>query len=449
MAFDLAILNATIVSPQGRRTGHLYVQDGRIAEISTARQPAAQEVDASGLLAIPGVVDGHVHFMDPSEPDREDFVSGTSAAAAGGVTTVVEHTHSSPVRTVAELQDKVAHVAGRALVDFGLAAHVWPDRIPQLVDLWGAGAMFFKMFTCTTHGVPGLTNAQIYRTFEAIGGFGGLALVHCEDETLTETAEHELRAASCSTGDVVPRWRSREAELLAVNTVSLAAQLAQARAIVAHASHAAVIQLAAGRRAEGAHLSIESCPQYFYLPESDVHEHGSLRKFTPPARIRSEADREAMWAALRDGGITHVSSDHAPSTLAHKSQGIWKSPFGLPGVETTLPLLLNAVAAGHVSLERVVEVTSEAPARLYGLYPRKGNLAPGADADIVLIDPTAGKRLQDAAVVSRAGWTPYAGLELHGLPVMTFSRGHLVARDGLPVGEPGWGRFLPGPGAVR
>ena len=446
MSYDLAIYSATIVTTRGRRRGHLYVEGGWIAEISQERHSATCEVDAEGLVAIPGVVDGHVHFMDPSEPDREDFTSGSSAAAAGGVTTVVEHTHSAPVRSADELSNKVASLSRRSLIDFGLAAHVWPDRIDQLESLWRTGPMFFKMFTCTTHGVPGLSNAGIYRAFQALSRFDGLALVHCEDEALTAAAEQDLRAAGLNGGDVIPLWRNREAESLAVNTVALAAQLTGTRVTVAHASNPEVIRLIAERRAQGARIFVEGCPQYFYLHEDEVLRHTSLRKFTPPARVRSQAESEAMWAALRDGRITHVSSDHAPSTRAHKNQGIWNSPFGLPGVETALPMLLKAVYDGRVNLERVVESTSEAPARIYGLYPHKGTLNVGADADIVLLDLTAHKVLEDAAMVSRAGWTPYAGAELHGLPVMTFSRGRLVARDGKPVGEPGWGRFLPGPG---
>jgi dihydroorotase-like cyclic amidohydrolase len=208
------------------------------------------------------------------------------------------------------------------------------------------------------------------------------------------------------------------------------------------------VDLIARERALGARLWVESCPQYFYLEEREVLEYGPFRKFTPPARIRNAEDADAMWRRLASGAITHVSTDHAPATRAQKQTGdIWACPFGLPGVETTLPLMLTAAAAGRVTLERVVDVLCEQPARLYGFYPRKGTLAPGADADITLIDPGRRRRLADGDVVSKAGWTPYAGREVIGSPVMTFVRGRLVARDGRPAGEPGWGRWLPGAGA--
>ncbi len=449
MPYELAIENVTLVSPHGRQRAHLYVQDGRIAAMAATtaeQQGAARRVDGTGLLALPGAVDGHVHFMDPTEPDREDFISGTSAAAVGGVTTVIEHTHSAPVRDAGELRAKVARLRGRALIDFGLAAHVWPDRLASLEDAWRAGATFVKIFTCTTHGVPGLDNAHVYRTFERLARFDGLALVHCEDESLTVEAEHELRQAGAGGGHIIPLWRNREAESVAVGAVALLAARTGARVTIAHASNPEVVNMAAGYRAQGARLWTESCPQYFYLREDEVLKEGAFRKFTPPARARSQADTDAMWEALRRGLITHVSSDHAPSTKRHKNRGIWEAPFGLPGVETTLPMLLKGVAEGRLDLERLVDVVAETPSRLYGLYPRKGALAVGSDADIVLVDPEAHRRLADDDVVSRAGWTPYAQTELHGLPVMTFSRGRLVAQNGKAVGEPSWGEFLPGPG---
>lgn len=194
---------------------------------------------------------------------------------------------------------------------------------------------------------------------------------------------------------------------------------------------------------------IETCPQYLYLREDEVLEQGGLRKFTPPARARSQADADELWRRVARGPVTHISTDHAPSTQAQKTEGsIWDVHFGLPGVETTLPLLVNAAAEDRLSLERVVELTAEAPARLYGLHPRKGQLAVGSDADMVLVDFTAERTLDNAMVVSRAGWTPYAGRRIRGRLMMTVSRGRVVAREGRAIGEPGAGRYVPGPGFV-
>jgi dihydroorotase len=441
--YDLAIDHSTLVTPRGRRRAHLYVEDGRIAAISDERLAARERLDAAGLHLLPGAVDGHVHFQDPGDTNREDFTTGTAAAAVGGVTTVVEHTHSHPVRDVSFLREKIEHVRGRALIDFALAAHAWPDRLGEFRALWAAGVAFFKVFTCTTHGVPGWDAGHLLPLFREIATFDGLCLVHCEDETITAENERALRAAGRDDPAVLSEWRSREAELVASSTMGLLARLTGVRAIAAHVSHPDAVDLLQRERALGARLWLETCPQYLYLAEDEIHSHGAFRKFTPPARLRSQAEAGEMWRRVAQGPITHISTDHAPATRAHKTDGsIWECHFGLPGVETTLSLLLNGVHAGYLSLERLVELVCEVPARLYGLYPRKGSLQVGADADFVLVDLAAARTLDDASVVSKAGWTPYAGRRIAGQPVITYSRGELVAREGRPLGAPGWGRFL-------
>jgi dihydroorotase (multifunctional complex type) len=445
---DLAVRGATVVGPRGRYRADLHVAGGKIVALGTLQVPAREVVDAGGLVAIPGVVDSHVHFMDPGETEREDFMTGSSAAAVGGTTTVVEHTHAAPVRTAADLRRKASHLAGRSLVDFALAAHVWPDQVPRLSELWAAGPAYLKIFTCETHGVPAVPAGHLLRALQDAARWNGVVLAHCEDDAITRDRAEALRGAGRADGGVIPEWRAREAEAVATDEVAALARLTGARVVIAHTSHAPIVDLIASARRAGARLWVESCPQYFYLEEREVLEQGPFRKFTPPARIRTPEEAGAMWARLASGAITHISTDHAPATRAQKQHGdIWACPFGLPGVETTLTLMLTAAANGRVALERVVDVLCEQPARLYGFYPRKGTLAPGADADITLIDPARRRRLADADVVSKAGWTPYAGRDVIGAPVMTFVRGRLVARDGRAVAEPGWGRFLAGAGA--
>jgi dihydroorotase-like cyclic amidohydrolase len=199
-------------------------------------------------------------------------------------------------------------------------------------------------------------------------------------------------------------------------------------------------------RSAGARVAAEACPQYFLLREDEIDEYGPLRKFTPPARARVDADEDEMWRALRDGRLTFLSSDHAPSTVAQKRESsIWQCHFGLPGIDTTMPLLLDAAARGKLALEDVVRVYSTAPSRHYGLWPRKGAIEPGADADLALVDPQARRVLTDEAVLSKAGWTPYAGREVRGAVVQTFLRGESIAADGQ-VQDERHGRFLPGAG---
>jgi dihydroorotase (multifunctional complex type) len=441
-------VGGTVATAEGVRRADVHIVEGRIASIGD-REPAPRIVDAAGLYVLPGFVDTHVHLMDPGPTEREDFPTGTAAAAARGVTTIIEHTHPRPVRTATELGDKRRYLVGRSRVDFGLGAHIWPERIDRLEEVWSSGASFFKAFTCTTHGVPGLSAEQLRDAFRLIASFGGACLVHCEDEELTQNAERALRASGETGGSVLPRWRTREAERAAVEASTELALDTGVRATIAHVSSPEIAGIVAAARERGARVAAEACPQYLVLRENEVEQLGPLRKFTPPARNRSSQDEDAMWRLLADGVLTHVSTDHAPSTKAQKLAGdIWDAPFGLPGLDTTSRLLIDAVGRGRLTWEDLTHRYSEQPAKLYGLWPRKGGLHRGADADVVLVDPDADVLVRDEDVLSKAGWTPFAGRRLRGDVVATWLRGEPIAEGGTPL-DRFRGRFVAGPGAVE
>jgi dihydroorotase len=425
----------------------LYVAGGCVVGLGKLSASAATTVDAGGLYVLPGMLDAHVHFMDPGDTSREDFPAGSAAAAVAGVTTVLEHTHARPIYSARELQEKVLYLSSRSVVDFGLAAHLNAHDIDSVSDVWRRGAIFIKIFTCTTHGIKATDTATLFRAFRAHAPSGIVFLVHAEDEALTSSLEAELKATGRLDGGVIPSWRTLLGEQIAVHVVAQVGRATGVRIVVAHCSHASIVDAIWARRAAGVDIWTETCPQYLHLYENEVVEHGAFRKFTPPARARTPGDLEAMWERVRDGRVSYVASDHAPSTRAQKQAGtIWDVHFGMPGIDTTSCLLLDAAVRGRLSLTRLRDIYARTPAVIYGLYPRKGALAPGSDADFVLVDLCAKRVLQDDQVLSKAGWTPYVGREVHGAVVATYLRGQLVAKDGRCVTPPGTGKFIPGPG---
>lgn len=427
---SLAIKGGTVVSARAQERADLAIGNGKVQHVGDIGSHSGEVIDASGLLVLPGMVDTHVHLMDPGPTEREDFPTGTRAAAARGVTTIVEHTHAHPVRVVEDLEDKLAYLDGRANVDFGLAAHVWPETIGGIEELAAAGIAFFKIFTCDTHGVPGLTPAEVSAAFRNIAAVDGRVLVHNEDQSLTASAEKRLKDENRTDPSLIIEWRNREAEMVAVASSAASALTSGARVTFAHVSNPHVLDIVDAFRGLGAFIATEACPQYFALDENDVEHHGALRKFTPPARIRNEQERSEMWQALADSRFSFFATDHAPSTREQKLRAdFWEAPFGLPGLDTTLPFLLDAASRGLLDVTDVVRLYATEPASWYRLP--KGRLEPGADADLVLVDPEGTWAVDDSDIISKAGWTPYSGRTFRGRPVATYLRGIEVAKDGV------------------
>lgn len=440
--FDVEIINANIVTSTQSYRGCISIREGKIAAITESPfKKAKQTIDAEGMTLVPGMIDQHVHFMDPAETSREDFIHGTSACAVAGVTAVIEHTHAKPVRNVDDFVDKVSYLTNRSLIDYGLAAHVFPGDVEKLRPLWEKGAAVFKMFTCTSHGVPALNNDELFRVFTEVASFGGSCLLHCEDDAITEGNEQRLKAAKRSDNGIIPEWRSETAEAIAVNNVALMARLTGVTATIAHISHPLIAEIVMQERARGTKLFAEICPQYLLLNEEIVREKGPFAKFTPPAR--SAGKSQGLLELVRNGSVQILSSDHAPSTAEQKRKGtIWECYFGLPGVDTTFPVMLNLVNQGLLSLQQVVQMYSETPAKVLGLYPRKGCIAVGADADLVLVDMSKKWTIQNQQILSKAGWTPFHGTEVVGKAQMTMVRGRIAAENGKVVADPGLGRLV-------
>ena len=442
---DLAIINGLLVDSKGIYPAVLSIRDGKIVAITQSLENAPQEViDANGLYILPGAIDGHVHMMDPGHTDREDFTTGTRAAARGGVTTVIDHHRTEPpVFGAKELLGKKEYLQTRSIVDFGLLGGLSLTNLGNLRGLWEAGALGFKGFTCELHEADALGIGNLMEILEEIRKFNGIALFHCEDDSLLKKAEERLRKQGRKDPLTVAEWRSPEAEEMAVRTLIYAARKTGARVAVAHTSLPSLVLEQAAARAQGISIYTETCAQYLCLTEEDLKEKGPFLKFTPPPRKKEEVEK--MGWCLAQGLIDMVNSDHCPYPRSEKEAGledIWRAPFGIPGVETAISILLDGVASGKWTLSRVAEVRSEKPALIYGLAGKKGFLRVGSDADLILVDMKRERRLDDGQIFSKCGWTPYHGKEMAGDVILTMVRGKVVMREGKVIGEPGWGRFV-------
>jgi len=437
--YDLQIKNATIVTENTIFKGNIVVKSGKIVGIyKDSSHDSYETIDAEGYYLLPGMIDEHVHFMEPCENEREDWIHGTASAAVAGVTTVVEHTHRCPVRSVEEFEKKKEYVKGRSYIDFGLAAHVWPGYYKEIPKLWERGVSFFKIFTLNLHDVPGHNNYMLFKVLSLIASVNGLSLIHAEDESIIRGMQEELRTEGAN---ILQRWRNKVAEEVAVSNVIKIAEITRAKVTIAHTSHPKVVQMVHEARSRGVDVWVESCPQYLFLDENILAQDERLFKFTPPARSKEEAQN--MVELLQQEKIDIVASDHAPATKEMKTRGdIWTGIFGIPGIQTTLPLLLKLVSENKLSLTTIVKVYSRNPAIRLGLYPKKGTIMIGSDADFVIIDPEKKWTITDEWIISKARWTPYAGFSVTGKPIMTIVRGKKVVENDKIAIEPGWGEYI-------
>lgn len=438
---DLIIENGRIVTADGEFRGNVYIKSGKIAGLGHLDTETENRIDASGLLVMPGMFEAHAHLMDPAETDREDMPTGTTAAAALGITTLIEHSHCTAVHSGAEFREKREHLKDRSVVDFGIGAHFPTESIDHIGEVEQEGAAFIKVMTCTTHGIQGVDSGSLFAAMTRFGHTGIPFLIHAEDDALTAFAETQLKTTSRQDGGIIPEWRNLLAETVATQNVATLATASGAVTVIAHCSHPDIFKIVKSARQKGARVWAEACPQYFALKEDDVLTHGALRKFTPPNRIQTDNDVEALWDCIDQQ--TYFASDHAPSTLAQKKNGsIWSVPFGLPGLDTTFRFLLDAASRGRMSYPMLVDLYARRPAFLYGYYPRKGALIPGADADIVLVDPDIEYEMTHEMVISKAGWTPYAGRVFRGSTQAVYLRGKKISENGICLAEPGTGEFV-------
>jgi dihydropyrimidinase len=446
------IKGGTVVTATETTQADVIVEDERVAAIGVGMGAEADEtIDATGRFVMPGGVDPHTHMDLPFGGSfcSDDFETGTRAAAFGGTTTIVDFAVQDYGEGLREGLDRWFEKAQKATTDYGLhmiVREVNDQVLKEMDELVGEGVTSFKLFMAYP-GVFMLDDASIFRAMRQAADSGALIMMHAEnggpidvlvrqflDEGKTEPINHGLTRPAVMEGEAVHR-------------VFKLAELARTPAYIVHLSSRDALNAVREARDRGVAAFAETCPQYLYLSQDDMARPGfEGAKYVCSPPLRPADHQEELWKGLLAGDLQVVSTDHAPFNYAgQKDLGkddFSKIPNGLPSVEDRFTLLYGGVEKGHIGLNRFVELVATAPAKMFGLYPRKGTIAPGSDADIVVFDPNAERELSAKTHHMNVDYSCYEGMKVKGLPEIVMQRGRILVKDGRYHGTPGQGRFI-------
>lgn len=432
--------NGTVVSGRGTRRADVLVENEKILQVGrNLSDPLARAIDVTGKLLMPGFIDAHTHFdLDVCNTTTADnFDSGTKSAIRGGTTTIVDFACPNKGESLHHGLDLWHRKAdGKCWCDYGFHMTIddWNAEIEKEIDdMYAAGISSFKMYM--TYPAMMIGDENIFRALQELKKLGGIAGVHCENAGVIDALIAEKKAAGELSPAAHPQCRPAELEAEAVGRLLKMAKLADVPVVVVHLSSAAGLREIEQARALGQKVFVETCPHYLLLDDSrySLPDFAGARYVCAPP-LRKKLDNERLWKALADGEIQTVSTDHCSFTLAQKDAGrgdFTKIPGGMPGVETRGTLLFTyGVAAGRITAERMADVLAETPAKLYGLFPRKGVLQPGADADIVVYDPRGTNCITAADQAANVDYAPYEGTQIAGHIAEVYLRGTCVVREG-------------------
>lgn len=431
--YDLIVRGGIAATPNGIAPADVAVRNGRVAAIGSVSGDAAEVIDATGLHVLPGVIDSQVHFREPGLEHKEDLATGTAAAVLGGVTAIFEMPNTNPnTLTEQDLADKLARAKGRAWCDHAFfigAAEENLDLLSELERLPGCSGI--KVFMGSSTGSLLIADDEVLR--EVLRNGHRRVAVHAEDEARLRERLKLVRDGA----DVAmhPEWRDAEAAILATRRLIRLARETGRRVHVLHVSTAEEIDILADNKDLA---TVEITPQHLTLAAPGCYRRlGTLAQMNPP--VREARHRDGLWRGIEQGIADCIGSDHAPHTLEEKARPYPKSPSGMTGVQTLVPIMLDHVNAGRLTLERFVDLTSAGPARIYNVAG-KGRIAVGYDADLTIVDLKARRTIRNEWIASRCGWTPYDGMTVTGWPKMTVIRGRVVMREDelidTPIGAP-------------
>jgi dihydropyrimidinase len=445
--FDLLIQGGLVVTGAGVAKTDVGVWGEKIVALGQdlATKGASRTVDATGKYVFPGIIDVHVH------PVYEDDVHDCSRIAAfGGTTTLLFFAYGRTGESLLEkVEEMLADGQANSILDFGLHGGMFeaPRQVPEIPSVMKLGVGTFKFFLTYLKQGWYTDDYQFIKAMDMLAERGGMAMVHAENGGGIDYLEDKYLKGPDATASNFNRSRPAALEEEAVFRAIRLAEVADCPLYIPHVTAARALRPIRQAQAEGRPVFAETCPQYLNLTQEVIREHGALAKIGPP--IRSAEDQAALWKALADGTLQVVASDHAPKIKDIDGDFI-EQPFGSPQIETLLALTHDrGVNQGRIGLVRLVQVLCENPARIFGLYPRKGTIAVGTDADLVIFDPTRDVTICSENQHSNAGYTLYEGRTVLGWPEMSFQRGRALLNDGAVVGAPGQALHLPTKGAAE
>lgn len=454
-AYELILRSRTIVLPNGILDGWIGIANGKIVALGAGEPSglgASKIEDLSHYVILPGIIDTHVHIRYPGHPEREDFVTGSAAAAAGGVTTILEMPISVPPTWNVDLfQQRVDMAQGCTHVDMGFYAAGGYQAAPHIAELAEAGAVGYKIFLHRPQkgrehefeGLWAVETGHIYQIFEAIAKTGLKACVHAEDDELLHYAQAQLEVQQRTDPMAHVDGHPILAETLSIQRAIMIAENTDTRLSICHLSSGTGADLVRQAKARGVAVTAETCPHYLVRVDTDMNEYGAYAKINPPLRSRQE--QSLLWDAVKDGTIDFIGSDHAPYTREEKERGgnsIWAAPAGCPGLETSLPLLLEAVTTGVLSWVDLSRLMATKASKEFGLTT-KGSIELGKDADFAVVGLE--ERLLSAPHMltkSRDTAMLYNGQTVAGYVAKTYVRGNLVFDQREVVGDTSYGEII-------
>ena len=454
--WDLAIINGNIVSSQGCYKGNVYVRDGKIGAVTA--KPLAEEaketIDAINLDVFPGFIDTHVHSRDGGYPQKDTFYHSTRGAAMGGLTTIFEMPNAVPsVRNVESFNIQLANLAPKAHVDFAMWGICLGDHNNNdLMALSEAGVVAFKLFwgyalNKSTYSliynydpkdpdaVPPFDDGKVFTIFKEVAKTGKLLAIHAENAFIISELVKQLKVEDYPNEyEALLACRPNLVEETVIKLAISFAKASKARLHILHASAGECVDLVEEAQALGLPVTVETCPPYLFLSNKDFERLGSKMKIYPVIREKHNQDR--LWKGISDDVVCNICSDHAPHTAEEKKGSLFSALAGMCGVESLAPLMIGAVSDGKITKEQLAGLLSENPAKLYNLYPRKGSLQVGTDADITLVDFRKEMTIKEENLQSVSKVTAFDGYRIQGAPVRTIVRGITVMANGEIVSKP-------------